>query len=81
MPRYFFHTDDGTRIPDQVGYELPDATKAHQEAVRLTGAMLNHEPQLLLEGRDFRTEVADENGNTLLTVLVQTATGLIPKEA
>lgn len=75
MPTYFFHTYDGGHFVDQVGTDLPNAAKAHGEAVRLAGAMLNQNPQLLFAGRTFRTEVVDEAGTSLFTVVAQTVSG------
>lgn len=40
MPRYFFHVDDGTSIPDEEGTELPDLEAARAEAIRAAGAIL-----------------------------------------
>lgn len=78
MPTYFFHTDNGTRVEDAVGVELPNQARAHRDAIRLTGAMLKDEPGLLFGDREFRMEVADENGTTLFTILVQAAAGVMP---
>jgi hypothetical protein len=40
MPRYFFHVDDGTSIPDEEGTELPDLEAARAESIRAAGAIL-----------------------------------------
>jgi hypothetical protein len=69
MPRFFFHTADGSRIRDTQGIELADETVARREAVRVAGALLNDDPDLIWDGRDFRVEVTDESGRLVLTVV------------
>lgn len=40
MPRYFFHVDDGTFVPDDSGTDYPNIEAAREEAIRAAGAML-----------------------------------------
>jgi hypothetical protein len=40
MPRFFFHIDDGTAIPDVEGTELNGLDDARLQAVEATGEML-----------------------------------------
>ena len=69
MPRFFFHTADGSRQRDTQGIVLSDESVARREAVRVSGALLNDAPELLGEGHDFRVEVTDETGKLVLTVI------------
>lgn len=69
MPTYFFHTQNGMRVVDDTGTELANDAAAHREAIKLAGAILHDEPQLLRRGREFRTEVVDEAGVALFTVI------------
>ena len=60
MPTYFFHTDDGTRVVDQVGTELPNDAKAHrgvdvQPFLSVLGTPCNATPWGLLTAVDLRT--------------------------
>lgn len=79
MPTYFFHTEGGVRVLDQVGTGLPDDARAFREAVRLASAVMHDEPEHLWSGRTFRTEVVSEAGEPLFTVIVQAVTGAAPK--
>lgn len=78
MPTYFFHTEDGVCVLDQVGTGLPDDARAFREAVRLAGAVMHDEPERLWGGRTFRTEVVSETGEPLFTVVVQAVAGAAP---
>lgn len=40
MPRFYFHVEDGTSRPDEEGTELPDLDAAYNEAVVLSGSIL-----------------------------------------
>ena len=72
MPRFFFHTVDGEREPDDEGVELPDLGAARLEAIRFGGAVLHDQPELLAHGRDFRVEVADAAGRVHVTLVMRT---------
>ena len=69
MARYFFHTADGTRDWDAEGMELPDGGAARKAAIRYAGAVMNDEPDVLWDGRDFRVEVTDAERHLLFTVI------------
>ena len=69
MPRYFFHTADGSRDRDTEGTELPDARTARVSAIRYAGDVLSDQPELLWDGRDFRVEVTTEEGDLLFTII------------
>lgn len=68
MPRYFFHSADGTRNWDEAGVELSDDQVARVEAIRLTGAILKDEPEVLRD-QDFRVEVTDVTKRLLFTII------------
>lgn len=69
MPHYYFHTADGRRDRDRQGAELADHRAARKQAIRFAGAILDSEPEVLWDGRDFRVEVTDEAGQLLFTVI------------
>lgn len=77
MPRYCFHTADGHEDRDPEGVELPDPGAARKEAIRYAGAVMQDEPDVLWDGRDFRVSVVDEAqrlGVTVITLAVDAAT-------
>lgn len=69
MPRYFFHTTDGTRDRDTDGTDCVHDGAARQHAIMYIGALMNSEPQVLSTGCDFRVEVTDQFGRLLFTVI------------
>ena len=69
MPRYFFHTADGSRDRDLEGVELKDHSAARREAIKFAGSVLNDQPAVLWDGRDFRVEVTDKTGDLLFTII------------
>jgi hypothetical protein len=69
MPRYFFSTADGERDKDDEGSELPDLSAARVAAIKYAGAIMEHEPAVLWDGRDFRVEVTDEHDMLLFTII------------
>ncbi len=69
MPRYFFHTADGSRERDSEGTELADHYAARVEAIRLTGAIMKESPDVLWDGHEFRVEVMDETDTLLFTIV------------
>ncbi len=70
MPRYFFHTADGSRARDNEGTELPHQRAARTEAIKFAGAILNNDPDVLWDGRDFRVEVTDDSDLLLFTIIM-----------
>lgn len=68
MARYFFDTVDAAHDPDREGVELLDLAAARKYAIRFAGAVLNDEPSVLWDGRDFEVSVSDEH-HTLLFIL------------
>jgi hypothetical protein len=70
MPRYFFHTADGSRERDTEGTELANYREARAVAIQHAGELLTHEPEHLWHDSDFRIEVTDETGLILFTVIM-----------
>ena len=69
MPRYFFHTADGSRDRDLEGVDLEDHGVARKEAIKFAGSVLNDQPSVLWDGRDFRVEVTNRKGDLLFTII------------
>ena len=68
MPRYFFHVTDGYSIRDTEGTELPYIYTAQDQAIRTSGAILREMGARFWNGTDWKLEVADEQGQILLTL-------------
>ena len=68
MPRYFFHTEDGERLCDPEGTELPDIEAAKVEAVRYLAQRLDNDPDELWRTGNWRIIVQDESALTLFIV-------------
>jgi len=62
MPRYFFHLEDGERICDQLGQELPDDHAALRLAAGVAAA--------LRRGRTWHVVVTNEWGHEVTEVPV-----------
>jgi hypothetical protein len=65
MPRYFFHTEDGERVRDEEGTELPDNHAARNEAVVAMADLVKWNPEKFWKDETFRLTVTDENGLVL----------------
>lgn len=68
MPRYHFHTEDGQRLCDPDGTELPDIKAAMAEAVRHLCRRLGDDPDELWETGGWRVTVQDDAGLTLFLI-------------
>jgi hypothetical protein len=69
MPRYFFHVDDGTFMPDTEGTELADQDAARTEAVIVTGAIINElDGAFWGSNSAWRMHVTDEGHRLLFTL-------------
>lgn len=68
MPRFFFHTADGSRCQDTDGTELPDMKTARCEAIKFLGQVVQDNPAVLDEGDDFKVEVSDSGGVLLFVI-------------
>jgi hypothetical protein len=69
MPRYFFNTADGGAYEDYTGAELPNHAAARVEAVKFAGRMMQNEPNVLWDGREFRVEVMSAQRAPLFTIV------------
>jgi hypothetical protein len=79
MPIDFFHSDDGTRVVDQVSTDLPNDARAHREGIKLAGAMMLQESQILFGRRTFEIEVVGPSGELLFTIVAQAISGVVTK--
>jgi hypothetical protein len=66
--RYFFHVRDGFSEADLTGTEFPSFQAAHGEAVSFCGAMLRDLDGELPLDSEWRMDVTDETGATVLTL-------------
>jgi hypothetical protein len=71
MPIYFFHIDDGNRVQDRLGVELPDPLRARREATLFAGELLRDRPEDLWNVRAWTMTVMDATGLTLFTIEVE----------
>jgi hypothetical protein len=69
MPRYFFHTADGSVDRDTEGQELRDANAARTQAVKFAADCLADNPEFLWQSCDFRVDVTDEADLTVFTLI------------
>jgi hypothetical protein len=65
MPRYFFHLEDGERVPDRLGQELRDDSAALRLAAEV-GAALRRSRR----GRIWRVVVTNEWGHEVTEIPV-----------
>jgi hypothetical protein len=70
MPRYFFHSVNRERSPDDEGVDLPDDRAAHAQAVAYAGEVLKFDPQRVWDSGQWRVEVTDKEGCLLFTVII-----------
>lgn len=70
MPRYFFHTCDGSCDRDEVGVELVSAAAARREAIRYGGSLLQDDPDIIGAAHGLRVDVIDEDGQFCAAVLI-----------
>ena len=70
MSRFYFNTADGVRQRDTEGLELPSLSVARREAIRFAGALLDEDPDLLLDGHEFRVIVTDDSRRTVVTIIM-----------
>jgi hypothetical protein len=68
MPRYFFHlTMNGRVTPDQSGTVLPDVRAARSQGISACGEMLKDLDGKLPAFAEWRMDVVDHAGQTVLT--------------
>jgi hypothetical protein len=72
MPRYYFNLEDGQRLLDDAGLDLPDIEAAQKEALGASGNLLKRGPNASLwNGASWRLWVTDRpngEGKTLFTL-------------
>lgn len=66
MPRFYFHSENGHRFPDDVGTDLADMDAAKVEAVRVMADILKNSAGDFWSTGAWRLTVTDESGLTLL---------------
>lgn len=66
MPRYFFHTFNGSAHPDAEGTEFPGLEEAREEAIQTAGEIIRGQSIKSWKGSDWHMEVTDASGQTLL---------------
>ena len=71
MARYIFQVQYGAEgQPDTYGVELPNLVVVREEAVNLAAALLREMRPSFWEGDDWTLTVQDDDGLTLLSVMV-----------
>jgi len=78
MPKYFFNTVDGRRIPDEDGTVLPDLDAAHRKATLALAELLKERPMEVWADGGLGIEVTDEAGDRVACVQVSVE---VPKTA
>ena len=72
MPRFYFHARGAShQLPDHIGDELPDAESARDLAVQAIRDITS-DPLDCADYSSWVIEIADERGQTLLTVPFRT---------
>lgn len=66
MPRYFFHSEDGRRYPDEDGTDLPDVETARLKATLIMAELLKEQPIDFLHTGRLRVRVTDSGGETVI---------------
>lgn len=77
MPRYFFHTHDGTPSIDTEGIDLGGADEARGEAVRIGYETLLKRGPRFWESGKWILRVSDEHGEIICTM---TFAGEVPAQ-
>ncbi len=81
MARYYLDIVVGTRrIPDQDGYEWPDAEIARKQALEEIRSLLSNRMVGMLDAKDCHVEVSDQAHRFLFKVDLSEAYGSPPKQ-
>jgi hypothetical protein len=75
MAQYFFHTENGRRLPDDEGVDLPDLAAVRAEAVGVLADLLKDNSQAFLETRRLRIVVEDAQQATVFVLAVSATDG------
>lgn len=68
MPRYYFHTQDGSVEIDDDGEDLADFAAAKLEAVRLFGGIIRDQPEDFWSTKSLKLMVTDQEGVLLFAL-------------
>ena len=66
MPRYFFHTFNGSAHPDTEGTKLSGLDEVREEAIQTAGEIIRGQSLKAWKGSDWHMDVTDAAGHTLL---------------
>ena len=70
MPTFYFHTEDGVRVADTQGSDLPDIAAAEDAAVQILAESLRGNSRLFWDTEGFTVTVTDAKGLTLFSLQV-----------
>ena len=62
MPRFFFHIEEGRRLPDEEGTVLTDYRAARNEGVAVLGQMVQEDPEAFWKSGSFKLTITDAAG-------------------
>ena len=62
MPRFFFHIEEGRRLPDVEGTVLADYRAARNEGVAVLGQMIQEDPEAFWKSGSFKLTITDAAG-------------------
>lgn len=68
MTRYFFHTEDGRRLQDDHGAELPDLAAVREAALTTMTEMAHALSDDFWKHQSLRITVTDDRGLTLMSL-------------
>lgn len=68
MPIFYFHTEDGVRVADNVGSDLADIAAAEDAAVQILAECLRGNSQMFWDTEGFTVTVTDADGLTLFSL-------------
>jgi hypothetical protein len=78
MARYFFHTDNGDHLEDELGTDLPNLEAARAAASKLICEMVSEGVIDIWPNGGLTVTVADEGGLTLAVLEVSATTTMAP---
>lgn len=67
MPHYYFSASDSVQ-DDDLGADLKDHSAARRFAIQYAGEIMNNQPEVLWDGREFSVAVTDESRVLLFTI-------------
>jgi hypothetical protein len=72
LPTFLFQIAGGNHVLDVEGKELPNASAARIEGIKLAGEILKELPTELYQTANVKIDVTDESGQILFKVVVTT---------